>query len=72
MIFLFITKYTQKGINKGKHQIKIYLYIYMYNKMTFKEEIETVVKHKRPKFNQSSITTYVSILFNFQKITLRW
>ena len=35
--------------------------------MTFREEIEQVIKHKRPNLNASSIKTYVSILFNLKK-----
>ena len=34
--------------------------------MTFREEIESVRKHKRPNLNQSSIKTFVSILFNLK------
>ena len=35
--------------------------------MTFREEIECVTTHKRPNLNQSSVKTYVSILFNLKR-----
>ena len=35
--------------------------------MTFREEIENVIKHNRPNLNQLSLKTYVSIPFNLKK-----
>ena len=35
--------------------------------MTFRETVETELKHRRPNLNASSLKTYVSILFNLHK-----
>ena len=35
--------------------------------MTFRETVETDLKHRRPNLNASSLKTYVSILFNLHK-----
>ena len=34
--------------------------------MTFREEIESITKHKNPNLNQSSVNSYASTLFNLK------
>ena len=36
--------------------------------MTFRENIESELKERRPNLSASSLKTYVSILFNLKKI----
>ena len=34
--------------------------------MAFREEIETIIKDKKPGLNQSSVNVYLPTLFNFK------